>query len=39
MEGVDAEFYRSLKWILDNDITGILDLTFSAEEESFWRNC
>lgn len=35
MEGVDAEFYRSLKWILDNDITGILDLTFSAEEESF----
>ena len=35
MEGVDAEFYRSLKWILDNDITDILDLTFSAEEESF----
>ncbi|CAK9439645.1 uncharacterized protein LODBEIA_P37450 [Lodderomyces beijingensis] len=35
MEGVDAEFYRSLKWILDNDITDVLDLTFSAEEESF----
>lgn len=35
MEGVDAEFYRSLKWILDNDITGILDLTFSAEDERF----
>lgn len=35
MEGVDAEFYRSLKWILDNDITDILELTFSAEEESF----
>ncbi|EMG46275.1 E3 ubiquitin-protein ligase, putative, partial [Candida maltosa Xu316] len=35
MEGVDSEFYRSLKWILDNDITGILDLTFSAEEERF----
>lgn len=35
MEGVDAEFYRSLKWICDNDITGILDLTFSAEDERF----
>ncbi|CUM65762.1 uncharacterized protein PRCAT00003410001 [Priceomyces carsonii] len=35
MEGVDAEFYRSLKWILDNDITGVLDLTFSAEDERF----
>ncbi|CAN3361037.1 E3 ubiquitin-protein ligase Rsp5p [Diutina catenulata] len=35
MEGVDAEFYRSLKWILDNDITDILDLTFSAEDERF----
>ncbi|KAH3679536.1 hypothetical protein WICPIJ_008585 [Wickerhamomyces pijperi] len=35
MEGVDAEFYRSLKWTLDNDIEGILDLTFSAEEERF----
>ncbi|KAF6046889.1 HECT-domain (ubiquitin-transferase) family protein [Candida parapsilosis] len=35
MEGVDAEFYRSLKWILDNDITDILDLTFSTEEEIF----
>lgn len=35
MEGVDAEFFRSLKWILDNDITGILDLTFSAEDERF----
>lgn len=35
MEGVDAEFYRSLKWITDNDITDILDLTFSAEDERF----
>ena len=35
MEGVDAEFFRSLKWILNNDITGILDLTFSAEDERF----
>lgn len=35
MEGVDAEFYRSLQWTIDNDIDGILDLTFSAEEERF----
>ncbi|EEB09397.1 HECT-type ubiquitin-protein ligase E3 Pub1 [Schizosaccharomyces japonicus yFS275] len=35
MESIDAEFYRSLKWILDNDITGILDLTFIAEEDHF----
>ncbi|ANZ76228.1 BA75_02831T0 [Komagataella pastoris] len=35
MEGVDAEFYRSLKWILENDITDVLDLTFSAEDERF----
>lgn len=35
MEGVDAEFYRSLKWIVDNDITDILELTFSAEDERF----
>lgn len=35
MEGVDAEFYRSLKWICDNDITDILELTFTAEDERF----
>ncbi|ODV94148.1 hypothetical protein PACTADRAFT_86369 [Pachysolen tannophilus NRRL Y-2460] len=35
MEGVDAEFYRSLKWIIENDITDVLDLTFSAEDERF----
>lgn len=35
MEGVDAEFYKSLEWTLDNDITGILDLTFSAEDDQF----
>lgn len=35
MEGVDAEFYRSLKWILENDITDVLDLTFSAEDDKF----
>lgn len=35
MEGVDAEFFRSLQWICDNDITNVLDLTFSAEDDKF----
>lgn len=35
MEGVDAEFYRSLQWIIDNDITDVLELTFSAEDDKF----
>lgn len=35
MEGVDAEFYRNLEWTLDNDITDVLDLTFSVEDERF----
>ncbi|TPX54318.1 hypothetical protein PhCBS80983_g05973 [Powellomyces hirtus] len=35
MESVDAEMWRSLEWMLNNDITDVLDLTFSAEEEVF----
>ncbi|KAJ8655426.1 hypothetical protein O0I10_008919 [Lichtheimia ornata] len=35
MESVDAEFYRSLQWILDNDITDILELTFSTDDDRF----
>ncbi|CEP60518.1 NEDD4 family E3 ubiquitin-protein ligase LALA0_S01e12750g [Lachancea lanzarotensis] len=35
MEGVDAEVHNSLKWILDNSIDGVLDLTFSADDETF----
>ncbi|KAJ1985331.1 hypothetical protein H4R33_004087 [Dimargaris cristalligena] len=35
MESVDADFHRSLTWMLENDITGILDMTFSVEEERF----
>ncbi|KAI8060438.1 E3 ubiquitin-protein ligase RSP5 [Gongronella butleri] len=35
MESVDAEFHRSLQWILDNDITDVLDLTFSTDDERF----
>ncbi|RUP50996.1 LOW QUALITY PROTEIN: hypothetical protein BC936DRAFT_136672 [Jimgerdemannia flammicorona] len=57
MESVDADFFRSLTWMLgrvhlqgcceiwlihylsstirENDITGVLDLTFSTEDERF----
>ncbi|KAM0424599.1 hypothetical protein ACHAPT_010125 [Fusarium lateritium] len=36
MEGVDADFHRSLQWMLDNDISGgILEQTFSTEDERF----
>ncbi|KAK9761159.1 hypothetical protein K7432_014145 [Basidiobolus ranarum] len=35
LESVDAEFHRSLIWMLDNDITDVLDLTFTAEDSRF----
>ena len=35
MEGVDSDFHRSLVWMLDNDITDVLDQTFAAEDERF----
>ncbi|KAI8052802.1 E3 ubiquitin-protein ligase RSP5 [Syncephalis plumigaleata] len=35
MESVDADFYRSLTWMLNNDITDVLDLTFSVDDDRF----
>ncbi|KAG2180753.1 hypothetical protein INT44_003760 [Umbelopsis vinacea] len=35
MESVDADFHRSLQWILDNDITDVLELTFSTDDDQF----
>lgn len=35
MEAVDPSFYNSLVWILENDITDVLDLTFSTEMDDF----
>lgn len=36
MEGVDAEFYRSLKWMLDNDISeAFMGTTFTVEDDRF----
>ncbi|KAI8894491.1 E3 ubiquitin-protein ligase RSP5 [Globomyces pollinis-pini] len=35
MESVDADLYRSLQWTLDNSIEGVLDLTFTTDDERF----
>ncbi|CAG9773599.1 unnamed protein product [Ceutorhynchus assimilis] len=35
IEGVDPELHRSLTWMLENNIDGILDTTFSVENNSF----
>lgn len=35
MEAIDADFHRSLVWMLENDIEDALDLTFSTEDDRF----
>ncbi|KAK2737752.1 hypothetical protein FQN57_007399 [Myotisia sp. PD_48] len=35
MEGVDEDFHRNLTWTLENDIEGIIELTFSVDDEQF----
>ncbi|CAB4055444.1 SMURF [Lepeophtheirus salmonis] len=35
IEAVDPDLHKSLKWILSNDISGIIDNTFSVEHEAF----
>jgi len=35
LESVDAELYRRMKSMLDNNITDVIDETFSLEEERF----
>ncbi|XP_073974005.1 SMAD specific E3 ubiquitin protein ligase isoform X2 [Rhodnius prolixus] len=35
IEGVDPELHHSLTWILENDITNIIDTTFAVECNSF----
>ncbi|CAM4720697.1 unnamed protein product [Leuciscus chuanchicus] len=35
LEFLDEEFHQSLQWMKDNDITDILDLTFTVNEEVF----
>ncbi|KAI0161513.1 hypothetical protein GGR57DRAFT_360740 [Xylariaceae sp. FL1272] len=35
MESFDPEYYKSLSWMLDNDITDIITETFSVEDDEF----
>ncbi|KAF7288526.1 E3 ubiquitin-protein ligase [Mycena chlorophos] len=35
LESIDADLHRSLNWMLENDITDVLDETFSTTEERF----
>ncbi|GAA6006127.1 hypothetical protein JCM11491_002040 [Sporobolomyces phaffii] len=35
LESVDPTYYSSLKWMLENDIDGVIELTFSVEREEF----
>ncbi|XP_077078533.1 E3 ubiquitin-protein ligase HECW1 isoform X4 [Siphateles boraxobius] len=35
LEYLDEEFHQSLQWMKENDITDVLDLTFTVNEEVF----
>jgi E3 ubiquitin-protein ligase HUWE1 len=37
IEAVDPDFFKNLKWMLENDITDVLDLTFAEETDYFGR--
>lgn len=37
IEAQDPEYYKSLKWMLENDITGIFDYTMSTEYDEFGK--
>ncbi|KAJ1983136.1 E3 ubiquitin-protein ligase tom1 [Dimargaris verticillata] len=37
MEAIDPEYYKSLVWMLEHDITDVFDLTFSLEVEEFGK--
>eukprot|EP00798_Chlamydomonas_sp_ICE-L_P016844 gene16844-23124_t len=37
IEGVDPGYYKNLCWMLENDITDVLDLNFTAELDFFGR--
>lgn len=34
---MDPDYFKNLKWMLENDITDVLDLTFTAEVDYFGR--
>lgn len=38
MESVDPPYYRSLRWMLNNDITDVVEASFAVELEEFGAN-
>lgn len=38
MEAVDADYYKSLMWILENDVTDVLTETFSIDVDDYGEN-
>lgn len=37
MEALDPDYFGNLKWMLENSLEGILELTFTAENDDFGR--
>ncbi|TPX49618.1 hypothetical protein SeLEV6574_g01357 [Synchytrium endobioticum] len=37
MEAIDPDFHKSLEWMLNNDITSVLDLNFCTEIDDFGK--
>ncbi|WVQ77455.1 hypothetical protein IAR50_007141 [Cryptococcus sp. DSM 104548] len=35
LESIDPEYHKSLQWMLNNDITGIIDQEFTIEDDQF----
>jgi E3 ubiquitin-protein ligase HUWE1 len=35
LESIDPEFHKSLQWMLDNDITDVIDQEFTIEDDQF----
>ncbi|GMK58897.1 hypothetical protein CspeluHIS016_0603390 [Cutaneotrichosporon spelunceum] len=35
LEAIDPEYHKSLQWMLENDITDVIDQEFTIEDESF----
>ena len=34
---MDPEYYKNLRWMLENDINDVLDLTFTEEVDYFGK--
>lgn len=35
LEAIDPDYHKSLQWILEHDITDVMDLTFSTDTDEF----